>query len=193
MSGDDIASFLYLALLGSVIVGYYLVSNRNKMGELARNAALWGLIFVGAIAGVALWQDNRDKVLGRQMVSVETGSIEVPRAPDGHFYLTLDVGEVPIEFVVDTGATEVVLSLQDARRVGIDPDSLIFSGQAQTANGSVRTASATLDDVRLGPFEDGRVRVSVNEGAMDTSLLGMTYLRRFGRIEIAGDRLVLER
>ena len=59
--------------------------------------------------------------------------------------------------------------------------------------GIVRTARARLDELALGGFSDRNVAVLVNEGAMDTSLLGMSYLRRFQKIEIADDRLLLTR
>ena len=98
-----------------------------------------------------------------------------------------------VNFVVDTGATDVVLSEVDARRVGLDPEGLIYSGRASTANGIVRTARVRLEDVSVGGFDEGSLRASVNEGALETSLLGMSYLQRFERIEIRGDRLILER
>ena len=98
-----------------------------------------------------------------------------------------------MDFIVDTGATQVVLSQRDAKRIGLDPDGLRYSGMARTANGTVRTAPVTLDRVGLEGMIDRNVSAVVNEGAMDGSLLGMSYLRRFGRIEIAGNQLVLER
>jgi aspartyl protease family protein len=116
----------------------------------------------------------------------------VPRAPDGHYYLTLEVAGTPVEFMVDTGATNVVLSRRDAERVGVDLDGLMYLGQAQTANGTVRTARVRLDDVTLGPWRDDRIAAWVNEGEMDGSLLGMDYLGQF-HVELAGDRMVLRR
>ena len=176
-----------------MIGSYYFVSGRKNHGETARAAALWVFIFLGVIVAYGLWSDVRHTVLPRQTVSAETGLIEVPRRADGHFYMTLDINDVPIEFVVDTGATEVVLSEQDARRVGLDPEMLIYSGRASTANGVVRTARVRREDVSGSGVDEGILRASVNEGELRTSLLGMTYLERFERIEIRGDRLILER
>jgi len=98
-----------------------------------------------------------------------------------------------VEFVVDTGATDVVLTREDAQRAGIDLASLAYTGRAMTANGMVRTASARVDEISLGDTRDTGLRVSINEGEMPQSLLGMTYLRRFSRIEIANDTLILTR
>ena len=135
----------------------------------------------------------RDDVIPRQSVSVGEGAIAVPRSRDGHYYLTLNLNGTDVRFIVDTGATDVVLTQADAARIGIDPDSLRFTGIARTANGTVRTAPVRLDVVRLEGFTDRGIGAFVNEGALDTSLLGMGYLERFDRIEIQRDRLILTR
>ncbi len=192
MDQDTIWRAVYLGLLIAVLGGYFLLENRGRLGRVAQQAAVWGLIFVGIAAGYGLWSDIRAQA-PRQTVFAEGGSVAVPRAPDGHYYLTLDIAGTPVRFLVDTGASEVVLTAQDARRVGIDPDSLSYLGQATTANGIVRTARVRLDDVRLGETVEARLPASVTEGEMETSLLGMTYLSRFSRVEIAGDRLILTR
>ena len=192
MDGDNIGRLAYLFLLGLAVGGWFIAENRANLGRTARQAAVWGLIFVGTVAAVGLWSDIRQDVLPRQSV-VGDSSIEVPRAFDGHYYLVLHLNGVPVEFIVDTGATDVVLTLNDARRIGIGPDTLVFSGSATTANGTVRTAFARIDDVRLGDIRDRSLRVAVNGGEMTGSLLGMSYLRRFEKIEISGDRLILTR
>ncbi|MEZ5913821.1 MAG: TIGR02281 family clan AA aspartic protease [Paracoccaceae bacterium] len=192
LDGDQIGRLLYLVLLLAAIGGYLMVEARGRMGPALRAAAAWGLIFLGVIAGYGLWSDIRRQVLPMQQ-SQSDGSVEVPRAADGHYYLTLEIAGTPVRFVVDTGATDVVLSQEDARRIGIDPEALDYLGSATTANGVVRTASVRLSDVRLGPIRDDSLRASVNAGELDGSLLGMSYLQRFSRIEIAGDRLVLTR
>ncbi len=193
MSADDTGRLIYLVLLGSAIGGYYLVSHRDRLGQMARQAALWGLIFIGVIAAAGLWSDISRDVIPRQSVFAEAGRIEVPQARDGHFYMVLEANGEAIDFVVDTGATDIVLNHADARRVGLDPDELMYTGVAGTANGMVRTARVTLDSLTLGPFTDSAVPVWVTEGEMRTSLLGMAYLRRFERLEISGGQLVLER
>lgn len=192
MDSENTARLIYLVLLGSVIAGYFLISNRERMGEMARQAALWGFIFIGVIVAYGLWSDVSKTVLPRQS-AFENGRVEIPVRPDGHYQLTLYIGDVPVDFIVDTGASNVVLSQQDAERVGIDTDTLIYGGRASTANGEVRTARVTLQDVRLGELDEGSLRAFVNEGELDSSLLGMSYLRRFGRVEITPNMLVLER
>ena len=87
----------------------------------------------------------------------------------------------------------MVLTLDDARRAGIDPGALRFTGRASTANGSVETARVWLDRVALAGVQETRVPAQVSAGQMPGSLLGMSYLSRFAAITIAGDRLTLTR
>ncbi|QFU09132.1 hypothetical protein PARPLA_01733 [Rhodobacteraceae bacterium THAF1] len=192
MTGDDIGNFLYLALLGAAIFGYFIAANRQSMGRTLRYLALWGLIFVGVIAAAGLWPTVRDQIAPQQVLTA-SGALEVPLGPDGHYHMTLGINGAPIRFVVDTGATDLVLSQDDARRAGIEPDTLAYLGRAQTANGTVPMAQVRLETVTLGETVERNVPASVNGGEMFGSLLGMSYLSRFGRISIENNRLTLER
>ena len=191
MDGDTIARMAYLGLLLAAVGGWVIVEYRQRLGLALRSAAAWGLIFIGAMAGYGLWSDIRTDI-GPAQMTVADGRVELPRAPDGHYYATLVLNGTEVRFMADTGATNMVLSQQDARRIGIDPDTLIYLAEAQTANGTVRTARVTLDSVELGPFRDATFQAWVTDGEMEGSLLGMDYLGLF-RIEIAGDRMILTR
>ena len=193
MDDFDTGRLIYLVLLGTVIGGYAIAAGRKQLGQMARQAILWGLIFVGFIAGYGLWQDIRTDIIPQQTVFGEDARVEVPRSRDGHYYLTLTADGKPIDFIVDTGATDIVLSREDAARIGINLDQLIYSGIANTANGTVRSARATVDLIELGSIQDTNVTVWINEGEMFGSLLGMAYLQRFSKIEIEGGKLVLIR
>lgn len=192
MDSANLPNLIYLVLLGTAVAGWFIAENRQNLGKTARMGIAWGLIFLGVVAAYGLWSDIRDDVAPRQSVLDDGALIEVPRGIDGHFHLTLNINGAPVEFLVDTGATDLVLTLEDAKRVGLDPDNLAFIGQARTANGIVKTAFATVENVTLGPIQYNRVRVSVNGGDMDGSLLGMSFLSRFNRFEISGNTLRLE-
>lgn len=193
MAGDQIGQLIYLVVLAAAIGGYFVVANRRQLGRMVRHGTLWALIFAGVIAGAGLWSDIRSTVMPRQAVFSEDRRIEVPRAPDGHYYLTLQINGTPVRFVVDTGASDLVLTRKDAERVGLDHAQLSYLEEARTANGVVPTARVRLDEVRLGPVVDENMRAVVNAGQMDTSLLGMNYLQRYSRMEFVGDRLILTR
>ncbi|MFV0515611.1 MAG: TIGR02281 family clan AA aspartic protease [Jhaorihella sp.] len=193
MSGWELGNLAYLVLLGAVLIFWFVAQNRHSLGKTLQQAIAWGLIFLGVIAAIGLWDDIRQTVRPRQAMLTDAGRVEVPRANDGHYYLTLGINGTPVEFMVDTGASQMVLTAADARRAGIDTADLAYVGRAMTANGEVRTAPVRLDRVELGEVSDTNLRAWVNEGEMDRSLLGMSYLQRWSRIEITGGALVLTR
>ena len=189
MDGETLARVGYLAIILVALGGWVLVEFRQRMGQALRMAMAWGLIFVGVVAGYGLWSDIRRELPPIQAVT-QDGRVEVPRAVDGHYYLTLMINDRAVRFMVDTGASGLVLARQDAEALGITADSLIFLGEAFTANGVVRTARITLPRIELGPFVNRDFRAYVTEGEMQGSLLGMDYLGQF-RMEFTGDRLIL--
>ncbi|SFI71247.1 retropepsin-like aspartic protease family protein [Celeribacter neptunius] len=188
----DTGRILYLSLLLGVIGFYYVIANRNRMGQMLRHAVLWLLIFIGALAAVGLWQDVKPRLAPAQ-ISDGNGVITVDRDHSGHFSVTADLNGVPVEFLVDTGASNVVLSLSDAERAGIDIDNLAYTGRAQTANGTVRTAPVRIKALTLEGVTDTGVRAYVTDGELFGSLLGMDYLQRYKSIEIKQNKLVLTR
>lgn len=189
MDGETLARVGYLAIILVALGGWVVVEFRQRMGQALRMALAWGLIFVGLMAGFGLWSDIRQDVMPIQEVAPD-GTVEVPGSEDGHYYLTLMINGTAVPFMVDTGASGMVLAAQDAEALGIDPASLSFLGQANTANGIVRTARVTLPEVELGPFRNQDFQAFVTEGALDQSLLGMDYLGQF-RMEFDGGKLVL--
>jgi len=191
MDTNNLMNLIYLGVLLAAVGGWMLIEHRQRMGQVLRIAVAWGLIFLGIAAGYGLWTDLRQDILPRQMVT-DGGTLQVPRAADGHYYLTVQVNGQPVRFMADTGASNVVLSQQDARSLGIDPDSLAYMGRAMTANGPVQTARIRLPQVALGPFTDRDVPAFVTSGEMDISLLGMDYLGQF-RIAIEQGRMTLTR
>lgn len=184
---------IYLIVLLVMVGGWFFMQTRNGLNKTLQYAAVWAMIFVGGAAAVGLWQDISRDTKRSQISFSDAGQIIVPRARDGHYYLTAQINDAPIRFVVDTGATEMVLTQDDAARAGLEPEALAYLGRANTANGEVRTAFVRLDNVTLGEVTDRGVPAVVNQGKMAQSLLGMGYLQRWGRIEIAGGELILTR
>jgi aspartyl protease family protein len=190
IDGDDLGRMAYLGLILLALIGWVIVEYKSRLGFAMRSAAAWAMIFIGVTAGYGIWQDMQGRILPLQEVS--PGRVELPRAGDGHYYATLTIDGTEIEFLADTGASELVLNEEDAARLGIDRASLRYLGEAQTANGIVRTARVVLPVVEFGPFRDTDVVAYVTDGDMGGSLLGMSYLGRF-RIEIADRRMILSR
>ncbi len=182
---------IYLIVLLVMVAGWFFMQTREGLNKTLQHAAVWAMIFVGGAAGVGLWQDISRTP--NQTSFSASGQIVVPRNRDGHYYLTALINGTDIRFVVDTGATDMVLTQSDATRAGLEPNQLNYLGRAFTANGEVRTAFVKLDKVQLGETTDRDVAAVVNQGQMEQSLLGMGYLQRWGRIEIANNELILTR
>ena len=167
-------------------------------GMMLRYLMFWGIVILSVTAGLGMWQERGGNIAALRYINTETqtndgGTITLNQRRDGHYYANLMINGRDIHFLVDTGATDLVLTKQDALRIGLDEDDMAFNRQASTANGTVKSATVRLDDVQFGPFSDQSVTASVNGGDMQTSLLGMTYLRRFDTIQISDGKMILER
>ncbi|MGA0371420.1 MAG: retropepsin-like aspartic protease family protein [Paracoccaceae bacterium] len=193
MEENDFSRLIYLSVLVVAILGSVLISRRGAYGKMFRQAGVWLLIFMGLVAIVASWQDIRQSGQTMSFQQSEDSAIIIPKEIDGHFHLTVTINDRPIEFLVDTGASDIVLTREDAARVGFDPNRLDYWGMANTANGTVRLATIRLETVRLGEFIDKNIRASVNKAPMEKSLLGMRYLSKFRAIEISNDQMILKR
>jgi aspartyl protease family protein len=178
--------FLLLAALG----GWLGSALRRNLGRSLRLALAWAMIFLGVVALYGLRDEISQALLPAQSQTATT--LTLPRAGDGHYYAELTIGDQEIPFMIDTGASDVVLAPDAARSLGFDPARMAFTGSAMTANGRISTARVVLPDLTFGPFEDTGVAASITTGEMDVSLLGMSYLGGFD-ITIAGGKMVLSR
>ena len=193
LSSGDQAVLVFLILILLVVGGSMVNSSRGQLNKTLQQLAIWGLIFVGAVGAYSLRDRIEASLYPERAIISQRGTISFNRARDGHFYAELEVNGKKIEFVIDTGASDIVLTEQDAEYLGFPVGDLIYSGRASTANGVVPMARIMLDTLTLGRFTDRNIRATVNGGELDTSLLGMRYLERFRKIEIAGSRLTLTR
>ena len=109
---------------------------------------------------------------------------------EGHVVLNAEVNGAPVRVLVDTGATMVVLTMQDAAAAGLDPDSLTFSMPTSTANGFARGARVRLREIRIGQLELDIVPAAVVEH-IGISLLGQSFLTRLNGYEMHDGRLTL--
>jgi aspartyl protease family protein len=190
---DTLARIIYLVVLLGGIAGFFLWGRGQRLGRGLRDLAVWVLIFAMVVIAYGFRDTLREQLAPAAMVQIAPETVELRRGSDGHFHATLEINGRRLRFMVDTGASDIVLSQRDAERVGLDPASLAYLGSARTANGGVPTATVRLGVVRLGEFTDTDVRARVTQGGLDSSLLGMSYLDRFASIEISGDRMLLRR
>ena len=198
--GDfDWLRLTYLLVLLMFLVVSVGGAFRANAGQTVRYAAIW----MGIAAAIALLFTFRqefgfikDRVVANiapshGVESPDGRSISFQAFEDGHYYVEAAVDGVPILFMVDTGASQVVLTRYDADRLGLDPATLNYSQRVSTANGTVLVAPLTLSSIAVGPIEVRNVRASVNQADMGISLLGMSFLRELGGFEFTNDQLTL--
>jgi len=119
-------------------------------------------------------------------------SVHLKASNRGHFFARAWINGRAIEVMVDTGASGVALTAEDADTIGIFVGANDFTRRSRTANGTVRSAPVTLDSIRIGDIEVDNVQASVSQpGRLHITLLGMTFLRKLSQVEFRGDRLVL--
>jgi aspartyl protease family protein len=121
------------------------------------------------------------------------GSVELRAGRNGHFMTTADLNGRPVDVLVDTGASMVALSYEDAERAGVFVRPSDFTHRVSTANGTAKIALVTLDSVSIGDITIRNVEAMVSEpGRLATTLLGMTFLGRLSRAEMRSGVLILQ-
>lgn len=126
-------------------------------------------------------------------VASQPGAVTLPAGEYGHFLTEAEINGRPVDVMVDTGASLVALSYDDAGRAGIFVNPSDFTRAAQTANGIARVAPVTISSIQIGDITVRNVQAVVSErGASQRTLLGMSFLGRLSRVEMRGDTLLLE-
>ena len=125
-----------------------------------------------------------------QTVNSLDESIELDRQPNGYFYADVEINGSPVHMVVDTGATVIALSRDDARAAGIATSIGMNDVVAEGADGAVKGEHVTLDRVALGSKTvEGVPAIVLSSG--EQSLLGQSFLTKFASVKIEGDKMVL--
>ncbi len=189
-------------LLASVVVGL----RAQRLGASLRAALVWvglGLILVVGYSFrdelAPLARRVSGNLLPAEPAVLEAGVVSLRAGSGGQFRAVAEVnyGGGPaqrVQFLVDTGASDVALTRDDARRLGIAVDRLLYNIPYRTANGTAMGARVRLDRVRLGDIALDDVAGHVGGGDMGgTSLLGMSFLRRLGGFEFRGEEMILRR
>ena len=122
--------------------------------------------------------------------SSEEGAIELQRESDGHFYADVNVNGATVHMLVDTGASGIALSREDALAARI-PASIAMTDVIGTgASGAVRGEHVKLERVELGPLSAAGMDAVILDGG-GQSLLGQSFLSKFASVAIEGDRMIL--
>jgi aspartyl protease family protein len=197
-SNGDFASLTYkIALLVFVGAGA-LVMFRERFAQALMTALLWVVLALILVVGYTYrfeLHDVADRVMAELIpghVITHGRTIEVARAVNGDFDVTAQINGARISMVLDTGASSVVLTREDARAAGLPLEVLAYTANIDTANGRTRAAPVTLERLGIGGLVEHSVAALVAQpGQLRTSLLGMSFLNRLQSWEVRGDRLLL--
>jgi aspartyl protease family protein len=207
IAGLDATTFGYVAVFLALLV-YFLGGMMSRYGgrasSMVRDAVTWLAL---GLALVTLYSYKEEiapiaaRVVGELLpggaMTVEQSAgglteIRIRKRLDGHFNANVDVNGKQIAMIVDTGASSIVLTLEDATKAGIDTRNLAYNIPVLTANGRTFAARVRLDKVAIGPLDRTNVDALVaKHGAMTQSLLGMSFLSRLRSYEFSGDFLTL--
>ncbi len=200
MNTNDFGRMVYLLPI-ALMLSAGVWASRRSAGETMRNLMIW-LVIILALATVYLYRQDLLGVGNRLLAGLVPGhavvvttseggsEIILHKLLNGHFEADVSVNGQTIQMLVDTGASMVALSHADAERIGIIPENLNYSMTVMTANGRTRAAPVTLDRVAIGPIVRTDVAASVAEdGKLDQSLLGMSFLETLGSLQIQTDEL----
>lgn len=207
IAGFDNADFagIVTALALLIFLGSGLL--RRYTGGLTgalRDAVLWGLLALVLVAGYS-YRDQLMPVAARiageivpgMPLDIEEGksgtpSVRIRKQSDGQFVAHAQVNDSRVRMIVDTGASLVVLTPEDARDAGIGVNELNYSVPMQTANGITTGARIRLRSLKVGGLEVRNIDALVaRPGTLRESLLGMSFLSRLRSYEFSGDFLTL--
>jgi aspartyl protease family protein len=196
-SDDNVAHMIWCVLL----LCAFIPAAIHHFGSTPalKYAAAWIGIFLVLLVGYS-YQDELGGVVGKVKGNVmpfsatqhENGSISFMRAKDGHFLIEAFLNTIPVQFMVDTGATKIALTIPDAKRLGIDVDNLTYNEPMNTANGLTFGAAIRIAELKVGNIVVYDVPASVCQNLSEPSLLGMSFLQKLKGFKIEGDQLTLE-
>ncbi len=202
LRSEEFGSAVYLSIFAALIAAAIL-GRGMRFGDVARQMVIWVVIILALMTAFLFRyeaQDLASRISGGLLPGSpisrisDDGRKEVTliRANNGHFGARGTVNGKPVRFLVDTGASSVVLSHRDALAAGIDPNRLSFTVPVFTANGRTMSAEAMIDVMAIGSIVRTGKKVLVSApGALGESLLGMSFLGTLSSYEVRGDRMFL--
>jgi aspartyl protease family protein len=167
---------------------------RKKLGFIA----IWMVLFFFCLLGYSfksqasyLFWRVAGVIAPGIALSTSPGIVEIVRDNSMHFHVNASINGVTIPFLIDTGASNIALSYEDAKRIGIQPAELRFDIPIATASGNSLVAQIPPITITVGSITLSKIAASISKpGALDTSLLGMSFLNQLGSYSFEGDRLV---
>jgi aspartyl protease family protein len=188
---DNSKRLLYFVIV--LIPLIFGISNRNiTISQALKSISIWVILFLLLVSIYSYQYEIKNvgkKIVGNifptDIQENQDDSITFYKNSSGHFNVDAVVGGQLIHFLLDTGATNVVLTREDATRIGVDVDNLNYNIPSSTANGMTWSASIEIEEIRIGSITIENVKAAVSKGGLDTSLLGMSFLSKLKKFEVS--------
>jgi aspartyl protease family protein len=198
LNTDDFGSLAVRVALLVFLAGSVIALFRHRFSAALEALLFWALLGLILAAGYTyrfelLQVGNRiaaEIIPG--MPATRGKNVEIARGRAGEFTVNARVNNASLSFVLDTGASAIVLTQEAAKAAGLPIEVLSYSVNVETANGRTRAAPVTLDRVAVGGIVERSVPALIAQpGQLRTNLLGMTFLNRLESWEVRGDKLVM--
>lgn len=160
-------------------------------GAIAAATALFLVPELEEKADQATAEESVNVVETEETVSMRKQAVMLVKA-DGHYWARALVNrKASVDFMVDTGASTVAITQDDARKMGFRPRDLVYDVRINTAGGETLGAAVIIDSIRIGTVEVKDVHGVVMQDVLSQSLLGMSFLRELYSYEFRSDRLII--
>lgn len=207
LSPVSIACALLVVAAACALLGLF-----SPPWSMARQASNWSAVALAAVVVGSHFNEAASMLLAERQTAQEVSappeqptvpgteilphagrSVSIRAGDHGHYVAKVEIERTPITVLIDTGATKVVMSYEDAEHIGLKPFSLDFRAAVSTANGTVRAAPVTLGRVEIANIQVRDVEALVlPEGAMRGTLLGMSFLNRLSNFRVSEGTLILQ-
>jgi aspartyl protease family protein len=207
VAGMETGRFMSFAVAATLLASIGVSALRSyggQLGRAARDMMTWVALALALVLGYSFRDDfsNLAQRITGELVPGEATpvasatpgerAVRIRKRSDGHFVARAEVDKATLGMLVDTGASTVVLKPSDARAAGINLDTLNYSVPVRTANGTAYAAAVRIKRLTVGGIRvEGVEALVAKPGALNESLLGMSFLRRLRSYEFSGDFLTL--
>jgi aspartyl protease family protein len=184
-----------------ILIVLLIMGFSNKELSLKKFFEYAGLWIIIALVALILYSyrfeffEVKDRVLSdlfpSKAINKNHQQLTINVSQDGHYYLSIKIKNLPVRFMIDTGASEVVIDKNLAIKLGYDLKNINYNKVFQTANGETYGASIYFDEVDVSGIKFYNIQGSITDSRLATPLLGMTFLKKFYKYEFYRNKLIL--
>jgi aspartyl protease family protein len=184
-----------------ILIVLLIMGFSNKELSLKKFFEYAGLWIIIALVALILYSyrfeffEVKDRVLSdlfpSKAINKNHQQLTINVSQDGHYYLSIKIKNLPVRFMIDTGASEVVIDKNLAIKLGYDLKNINYNKVFQTANGETYGASIYFDEVDVSGIKFYNIQGSITDSRLATPLLGMTFLQKFYKYEFYRNKLIL--